>query len=235
MTVEVLELRHTVRAFRDVPLVVADKLRLSGKIDEVNRQYHLQLRLFTDVDVPVKRMMKLFLARNLRNYIILSGPDMPCVKSLLGYVGAEIMVYAQSIGINSWWVGDTYNYDKVASRADGQIVAGIIVVGYGKKQGNPHKSRPEKEISSYFGRKPLWFQEGVRAALLAPTPKNSQDFLISGKDNEVSIISSDKKWGEIVCGIIRYFFEVGINSINQDSAMMEDNIKIDIIDSYVSK
>ena len=64
-------------------------------------------------------------------------------------------------------------------------------------------------VSSYHGKAPDWFTEGVQAAMQAPTPRNRQRFLITGRDEEVSIESDDGEWSEIVSGIVRYYFEVG--------------------------
>ena len=206
---EAIEARHTVRKYRKVQIAAVDIMEMNFKIDEVNREHGLHIRMLTNVNVPVNRLMKLFMAKGLRNYIILSGPDVRSVKEKLGYAGAKLMIYAQTIGLNTWWVGGSYNQRRVAQLAEGQVVAGIIVIGYGQSQGRPHRSRPAHEVCSYAGKMPAWFEAGVKLSLLAPTPYNRQNFLITGKDHHVDIYCDDARWGDIVKGIIRYHFEAG--------------------------
>ena len=207
--VDAVKARHTVRRFRKEPLAAVDIVKMNSKIAEINRNHNLQIRLLADVNVPVNWTMKLFKTKGLRNYIILSGPNTPSVKEKLGYVGAEIMLYAQTIGLNTWWVGGSYDRRQVWRLALGHVVAGIIVFGYGQNQGRPHRTRCPHEVSSYVGKMPTWFEEGVKLALLAPTPDNKQDFLITGRGNDVKFYCDDGRWGDTVKGIIRYYFETG--------------------------
>lgn len=99
----------------------------------------------------------------------------------LGYAGADLILYAQTLGLNTWWVGGTFNRKRVGERASAERPVGIVAVGLGATQGKPHKSKSAADISSYEGEAPRWFSRGVEAALLAPTALNKQAFKLHGK------------------------------------------------------
>ena len=61
------------------------------------------------------------------------------------------MLFCQTLGLNTWWVGGTYSHAKMAQKAPGDEVIGIIAVGYGATQGKPHKSKSAQEVATYEG------------------------------------------------------------------------------------
>ena len=111
--------------------------------------------------------------------------------------------------MNSWWVGGTYSKNSVGKDVEGSVINGIIALGYGLLQGVAHKSKAFEDVCQYDGTMPEWFKQGVEVALLAPTAINKQKFIISGKNNEVSISCDNGKWSGTDLGIVKYHFEVG--------------------------
>ena len=61
----------------------------------------------------------------MRNCLIMSGPDAPDLDERLGYGGADLMLAAQDLGLNTWWIGGTFSKRAAArvSGATGRIVA----------------------------------------------------------------------------------------------------------------
>lgn len=51
---------------------------------------------------------------NVRNYLALVGPECKELDGILGYYGEQLVLLAQSLGLNSCWVGGTF---KVVNRA----------------------------------------------------------------------------------------------------------------------
>ena len=52
------------------------------------------------------------------------------------------MLLAQSLGLNSCWVGGTYKVVNRAYNVDlGQKLAAVIALGYSATQGVPHRSK----------------------------------------------------------------------------------------------
>ena len=97
--------------------------------------------------------------------------------AFVGYYGEQLMLLAQSLGLNSCWVGGTYKVVNRAYNVDlGQKLAAVIALGYGATQGVPHRSKAPQAVAPGYDGAPEWFKRGVDAALLAPTALNQQKF-----------------------------------------------------------
>lgn len=212
---EAMEARHTVRSYTERSLP-ADTVRLlQERIAAHNERYGLAMKLVTENTTAFPAALKLVLAKGVRNYIVLAGAADAGEK--LGYSSADLMLYAQTLGLNTWWVGGTFSKKKVRKAAaveDGAKIVGIVAVGYGVTQGVPHKSRAPQEISTYSGAAPAWFQDGVRAVLLAPTALNKQAFSIQGRGREVSMTCDNGTFSAVDLGIGKYHFELGAGKDN---------------------
>lgn len=205
---EAMKERHMVRKYKNKPLTddVIEKLKI--KIKKNNREYKLNMKLMVNNDKGLSTLIKDFLSKGVSNYIILAGKDSKDLDERLGYSGTDIMLYAQTLGLNTWWVGGTYNAS-ISKYVKDKKVIGIIAVGYGRTNGVPHKSKSLEEVSIYEGTPPKWFDEGVKAALLAPTALNRQDFVIIGRGNNVTIKCDNGIFTGANIGIIKYHFELG--------------------------
>ena len=124
------------------------------------------------------------------------------------------MLYAQTQGLNTWWVGGTFSRKRMEEAAEGKRVIGVIAVGYGATQGVLHKSKKTEEISSYEGDAPDWFQNGVEAALLAPTALAKQAFFLRGRGRQVSLACENGIFSGADKGIVKYHFELGAGKEN---------------------
>lgn len=211
---EAMSARHMVRKYLDKPLPADVVEQLHARIRANNEKYGLGMKLVTNEDKAIWSFMKLFFARNVNNYLVLSAPDRPGVSETLGYCGIDVALYAQTLGLNSWWVGGTYSKRATGQAAMDSVVTGVIVLGYGAIQGVPHKSKTAVEVSSYEGETPQWFTAGVQAALLAPTAMNKQAFMIRGRDGKVTVTCSNGRYTETDLGIVKYHFEVGAGREN---------------------
>lgn len=214
---EAIERRHTVRKFTDAPIPAETAALLRMRLEEHNRTHGLSMRLVTGNKDAFGPLIKLVLTKGAENYIVLAGPDSPALGENLGYCGADVMLYAQTLGLNSWWVGGTFRRKGVKNAVElgaDETVLGIIVVGFGATQGKPHKSKSPDEVSHYDGTPPEWFTNGVRAALLAPTALNKQAFFIGAKENNVLIECDNGSFTDVDLGIVRYHFEIGAGSEN---------------------
>lgn len=211
---EAIYARHTVRKFQDKPLAEDVVKALQARIEKVNKEHQVNIKLVTNESVPVWGVMKFFMTKGLKNYLVLLGPDRADIEESLGYCGIDIALYAQTLGLNTWWVGGTYSKNSASKDVEGSVINGIIALGYGQVQGVPHKSKAFEDVCQYEGAIPEWFKQGVEAALLAPTAMNKQKFMITGKDNEVSISCDNGKWSGTDLGIVKYHFEVGAGKDN---------------------
>ncbi|MBO1362384.1 nitroreductase [Prevotella sp. A2931] len=212
---EAISARHMVRKYTDRPIPADIVAKLNARIEEINKKYGVNIALVTNVELsPIWGIIRLFRAKGVKNYLVLSGPDISNIEELLGYTGIALVLYAQTIGLNSWWIGGTYSKSAARRNCEGTVLNGIIAVGYGASQGVPHKSKTPEEVSRYDGNAPEWFTNGVNATLLAPTALNKQNFMIVGKGNEVSITCDNGRWSNTDLGIVKYHFEVGAGKEN---------------------
>lgn len=218
MTIEeAMVQRHTVRKYTDkiIPQDIAEKL--NERIADNNKKFGLSIQLLLNHTDAMNGIIKLLLAKGINNYFILAGNDSEDLDEKIGYASADIMLYAQTLGLNTWYIGGTYNR-KVSKYVPDKKVIGIVALGYGKDNGVPHKSKQAKDVATYDGEMPDWFQKGIEASLLAPTALNKQDYKIVGKGNKVRIIINNGIFTGVNKGLIKYHFELGAGKENFDWA-----------------
>ena len=132
--------RHMVRKYTDKPISIEIAQKIDLHLDDINREYRTDIKLVRGDGSAFNAAIKLVLAKGVRNYFILAGRAAPDLRERLGAAGADLMLFCQTLGLNTWWVGGTYSHAKMAQKAPGDEVIGIIAVGYGATQGKPHKS-----------------------------------------------------------------------------------------------
>ena len=211
---EAMQKRHMVRKYTDKPLSDEIIAKINERIELNNKNYNLNMKLMINNSKGVSSIMKLIMARGVNNFIILAGDVSGNLDERLGYSGADIMLYAQTLGLNTWWVGGTFNRS-VSRYVDNKKVTGIIAIGYGQTQGVPHKSKNVEDVSKYEGTIiPPWFISGVEGALLAPTALNKQDFMLIGNGNRVKTECRNGIFTGSNVGLIKYHFELGAGKGN---------------------
>ncbi len=213
---EAVKQRHMVRKYTDKKIPQDIIKLLNERIAANNEKYGLNLVLTIGNNDGISGIAKLFLAKGINNYFILAGPDIPHLDEKLGYCGADLILYAQTLGLNTWWVGGMFS--KKGAKKNLSVsnikISGIIAVGYGVTSGVQHKSKNAAEISQYNGRAPEWFVDGINALLYAPTALNKQAFMVTGNGNQVSITCNSGHFSGIELGIGKYHFEVGAGKEN---------------------
>lgn len=213
---EAMRTRHTVRRYTDRTLP-GDVLEvLQERIRENNGKYGLAMILVTENTEAFGPALRLFLAKGVRNYLVLAGRDTPGLDENIGYCGADIMLFAQTLGLNSWWVGGTYSRKGVRRNAapEAEKILGLLALGYGATQGVPHKSKRAEEIAAYDGEAPEWFAKGTEALLLAPTALNKQAFTLRGEGRRISLTCDNGVFSGVDLGIGKYHFELGAGKEN---------------------
>lgn len=215
--IEAMEKRHTVRKYTNQKISNEILEIIKKRIDELNNEYGLSMKLITENKDAFGGFVKLFMAKGVRNYLILAGNESKDLEEKLGYCGINVLLLAQQLGLNSWWVGATYNKEKVRKMipesSEGKV-ASIIALGYGAWEGKLHKSKNVEEVSKYKGAAPEWFTRGVQVALLAPTAMNKQAFVLKGDGNKVTIICDNGIYTNIEKGIVKYYFKTGAGKEN---------------------
>ena len=122
--------RHMVRKYLDKPIPADIVETLNDRIRKLNNDHGIEMKLITEDKSAFSTVVRLILAKGVRNYIILAGKEADDLSEKLGYASADIMLFAQTLGLNTWWVGGTFNRgiqsqvspdDKVIGYIDEQI------------------------------------------------------------------------------------------------------------------
>ena len=215
---EAIVARHSVRAYKEQPLTEDVVKALEEKIAELNREGDLHIQLILNEPKAFQgTLAKYGKFRGVNNYIVVAGKKAEDLDERVGYYGEHLVLFAQTLGLNTCWVG--LSYSKVPGTyilEDGEKIACYIAIGYGETQGVGHKIKTVEQVSNASDTTPSWFKKGIEAALLAPTAVNQQKFsfeYVGMKDGHQQVRAkkgfSMIGYTKIDLGIAKYHFEVG--------------------------
>lgn len=208
---EAIKERHSVRAYTDKKIEGEVLLALENKIAEINGESGLNVQLVLNEEKAFGgRMAHYGKFSGVKNYIAMVGKKGADLSEKVGYYGQKLVLFAQTLGLNTCWVALTYKKVKTAYKVgEGEKLLLVIAIGYGATQGVPHKSKSINAVSNAGEDSPEWFVNGVRAALLAPTAMNQQKFFFTLKDGEVTAKPGLGFYAKVDLGIVKYHFELG--------------------------
>lgn len=221
---ETIRARHSVRSYTDKPIEEEKLAALRDLVAACNSEGGLHIQLVVDdpkaFDSTLAHYGKF---SGVRNYFALIGPKGDDLDEKLGYYGQRLVLAAQTLGLNTCWVGLTFkkNPDRLQI-GKGEKLRCVIALGYGTTQGVSHKVKAAEKVSKAAGDAPEWFHKGVEAALLAPTALNQQKFTLELMDG--NRVRAKAGWGilskmemtfaMVDLGIVKYSFEVGAGREN---------------------
>lgn len=208
---EAIKERHSVRAYTDKKIEGEVLFALENKIAEINGESGLNVQLVLNEEKAFGgRMARYGKFTGVKNYIAMVGKKGADLSEKVGYYGQKLVLFAQTLGLNTCWVALTYKKVKTAYKIEeGEKLALVIAIGYGATQGVPHKSKSINAVSNADENSPEWFVNGVKAALLAPTATNQQKFFFTLKDGEVTAKPWLGFYAKVDLGIVKYHFELG--------------------------
>ena len=233
---EAIEARHSVRAYKARPLAEDEARRLEEEIAEVNQTGNLHIQLIRNEPKAFQgTLAKYGKFRNANNYLVMAGKRADDLDERIGYYGEHLVLLAQTLGLNTCWVG--LSYKKIPDTyvlEEGEVIKAYIAIGYGETQGTGHKIKTVEQVSRSAVKSlgstenvsettPSWFKKGVEAALLAPTAVNQQKFSFEylGTNNGRHQVRAKKGFSvigytQMDLGIAKYHFEVGAGTGNFD-------------------
>ncbi|SFF97168.1 nitroreductase family protein [Prevotella sp. KH2C16] len=220
---EAIEARHSVRAYKDQPLSEEIVKLLEDEIVKLNNEGQLHIQLVCNEPKAFQgTMAKYGKFRNANNYLVMAGKKSDDLDERVGYYGEHLVLLAQTLGLNTCWVG--LSYSKVPGTyvlEEGEKIACYIAIGYGETQGVGHKIKTVEQVSNASDITPSWFKKGVEAALFAPTAVNQQKFSFEYVDmsNNRHRVRAKKGFSligytQIDLGIVKYHFEIGSGKVN---------------------
>ena len=220
---EAIAARHSVRQYQEKPIEASIIERLNEETDLCNREGNLHIQLVANEPKAFAGgMAKYGKFRGVSNYLAMVAPK--GADESIGYYGERLVLLAQTLGLNSCWVGLTFKKQPDQyTIAAGEKLHCVIALGYGATQGVQHPMRPmEKFLGTQTSRMqtdklPDWFRRGLEAALLAPTAVNQQKFefeLIDDHTVAARARFSMVGWAKLDLGIVKYNFEVAAGKEN---------------------
>ena len=228
---EAIVARHSVRKYIDKPIEENLIKILQEKVDECNKIGNLHIQLVTNEPKAFKGKMAYGTFSGVSNYFAMVGKKADDLSERIGYYGEQLVLLAETLGLNTCWVGLTYNNIKEAyEKADDEKLCCMIALGYGDDPGRNLKRKTVEQVSNASdastelstGATPKWFRDGVDAALLAPTAVNQQKFhfeYVSPHGDGVHRVKAEKRFSligytKMDLGIAKYHFEVGAGKEN---------------------
>lgn len=219
---EAIDARHSVRRYISRPLEreVVDCLR--AKIDECNSKGNLHIQLVLNEKKGFSGMLAYGSFSGVENYIVMAGRRADDLDERVGYYGEQIVLLAQQLGLGTCWAGLSYRKVKGVYALDSEEkVACMISLGYPDDAGRKHKCKSVEDVSNASVSTPGWFEQGVRAALKAPTAVNQQKFYIEYagvKDGRHCVCArrlfSMVGYTSMDLGIVKLHFEIGAGKDN---------------------
>ena len=221
---EAIEARHSVRAYTGQPLAADVVEVLEERIKELNEKGHLHMQLIRNETKAFEgKLAKYGKFRGVNDYIVMAGQKTDDLDERIGYYGEQLVLLAQTLGLNTCWVG--LSYSKVPGTyvlEAGEVIKAYIAIGYGETQGVSHKIKSVEQVSNANDLTPSWFRQGVEAALLAPTAVNQQKFFfeyIPARDGKPVRVLAKRNFSligftQMDLGIAKCHFEIGAGKEN---------------------
>lgn len=208
---EAMAARHAVRKFTDKPIEGDTLTALREETAICSMLGRLRIILVTDEPSAFGGFVTHYgIFSGVRNYLVLIGDKAPDLQERAGYYGERVVLKAQRLGLNTCWVAVSYSKKKCPVKPKtGEDLVSVIPVGYGISPGTPHKNRPMEKLCRTDEPMPDWFEKGVRAAMLAPTARNQQRFLLTLTGDRVHAETTGGFYSHVDLGIVKYHFELG--------------------------
>ncbi len=218
---EAILARHSVRKYIDHPLEDMAIKTLREKIDTINSLANLHIQLIVNEPLAYSSGLAYGTFSGVSNYFVMAGKKTDDLDHKIGYYGEQLVLLAQTLGLNTCWTGLTYKKirDTYTLAPDEKIVL-FVALGYGETQGVAHKIKSIQDVSNASDNTPDWFRRGVEAALLAPTAVNQQKFFFEYSEKDGQAIVEAKKsfsifgYTSLDLGIAKYHFEVAAGTDN---------------------
>ena len=219
---EAIDARHSVRRYISRPLEREAVDCLRAKIDECNSKGNLHIQLVLNERKGFSGMLAYGSFSGVENYIVMAGRRADDLDERVGYYGEQIVLLAQQLGLGTCWAGLSYRKVKGAYALDSEEkVACMVSLGYPDDAGRKHKCKSVEDVSNAGVSTPGWFEQGVRAALKAPTAVNQQKFYIEYagvKDGRHCVrarrLFSMVGYTSMDLGIVKLHFEIGAGKDN---------------------
>lgn len=206
--IEIMKARHSVRQYTNKPIEQEKRNILDNMVKSINNESGLHIQIIYDEPKCFDSFMAHYgKFSGVQSYIALVGKKSSSLDESLGFYGEKLVLKAQELGLNTCWVAMTHGKSK-AVIGKGEKLICLISLGYGATPGVEHKSKPMVELCKCPETMPKWFQDGINAALLAPTAMNQQKFRFELLSNgNIKLTCGSGFYTKLDKGIAKYHFE----------------------------
>ena len=214
---ELMRARHSVRKYTARKIEPEKVAQLQSEIRAINEESGLFFAVVTENEGVFKAGQPSYGSfSGCRNFFLLFGEKKAAEK--VGYFGERLVLFAQSLGLNTCWCALTFEKKAIPVAApQGMKLFIVVALGYGETQGTPHKNKPMEKLARITDRTPDWFRQGMEAAVLAPTAVNQQRFHFEQTgERGVRAKALLGPCSRIDLGIVKYHFEQGAGKQNFD-------------------
>ena len=137
---EAISARHSVRKYLDKEIPADVIVALQDKIVECNKVGNLNIQLVQNETKAFTGMLSYGSFSGVKNYLVMVGKKAKDLDERVGYYGEQLVLLAQTLGLNTCWVGLSYRKVPEAYNVgkDEKLVC-VIAIGYGETQGVTHK------------------------------------------------------------------------------------------------
>ena len=129
--IDAIKARHSVRKYTDRPIEADKVTALRNLIDNINHNTGLNIQLVLEEPKSfASGIWKYGSFAGVKNYLIMAGPKGTVAEEQIGYYGEQIVLLAQTLGLNTCWVGLTYKkIPGTFTLRDGDTVHCAIALG----------------------------------------------------------------------------------------------------------
>ncbi len=217
---EAITKRVSRRSFTGVPFTAEEQNKIHALVESANQESGLLITFLENAGTEFGSFRKTYgMFKNVRSILVMKGPkDDLDLREKCGYYGESIVLDLVDLGIDSCWVGGTF--DKAGFPVDGaEELVCLIVIGKTEKLSMKEKllragsgaSKNRKTLEERLtstAEIPDWVRNGIEAVRLAPSAVNKQKphFTYDGKTLTASV-DVDYHLDLVDLGIAKKHFE----------------------------
>ena len=131
---EAITARHSVRKYIDKEIPADIVTVLQDKIAEYNKVGNLNIQLVLNETRAFTGMLSYGSFSGVRNYFVMVGKKGADLDERVGYYGEQLVLLAQTLGLNTCWVGLSYRkVPEAYNVGKDEKLACMIALGYGQR------------------------------------------------------------------------------------------------------
>ncbi|PJF01409.1 nitroreductase family protein, partial [Prevotella intermedia] len=132
---------------REIPADIITALQ--DKIAECNKVGNLNIQLVLNETRAFTGMLSYGQFSEVKNYLVMVVKKGDNHDERIGYYGEQLVLLAQTLGLNTCWVGLSYRKVPEAYHVgNDEKLACMIALGYGETQGVSHKIKIVEDVSN---------------------------------------------------------------------------------------